>query len=36
MSAWLELVGRPKYQVIRSQVIAPTRPARTIFKVTAS
>ena len=26
MSAWLELDGRPRYQVIRFHVIAPTRP----------
>ena len=28
MSAWLELDGNPRYQVIRFQVIAPTSPAK--------
>ena len=36
MSAWLELEGRPRYQVIRFQVIAPTSPASTTSSVTAS
>ena len=36
MSAWLELDGRPRYQVIRFQVIAPTRPARTTSRVITS
>src|SRR3954453_9486638 len=36
MRAWLELEGRPRYQVIKFQVIAPTSPARTIFSVIAS
>jgi len=31
--AWLELEGRPRYQVIRFQVIAPTSPARTMSSV---
>ncbi len=34
--AWLELEGRPTYQVTRFHVIAPTRPARTTFSVIAS
>src|SRR5919202_3719062 len=34
--AWLELDGRPKYQVIKFQVIAPIRPASTTFRVMAS
>src|SRR5918999_2799900 len=34
--AWLELVGSPRYHVIRSQVIAPTRPARTTSGVMKS
>src|SRR5204862_7347140 len=34
--AWLELEGSPRYQVIRFHVIAPTSPARTIFRVMAS
>src|SRR4051812_42654590 len=33
-SACDELVGRPEYQVIRSQMIAPARPARITEKVT--
>ena len=33
ISAWLELDGSPRYQVIRFQVIAPTRPARTTSSV---
>src|SRR5215204_768958 len=33
MSAWLELDGSPMYQVMRFQVIAPTRPARTMSSV---
>jgi hypothetical protein len=36
IKAWLELEGRPRYQVIRFQVIAPTRPARTISSVMIS
>jgi hypothetical protein len=36
ISAWLELDGRPKYHVIRFQVIAPTSPARMIFSVMTS
>ena len=36
MSAWLELEGRPRYHVIRFQVIAPTRPASTTSRVTTS
>ena len=36
MSAWLELDGSPTYQVMRFQVIAPTRPARTMSSVMAS
>src|SRR5205085_4689904 len=35
ISACEELEGRPKYQVIRFQVIAPTRPANTTVVVTA-
>ncbi len=35
MSACEELDGRPKYQVIRFQAIAPTRPAKTIVGVIA-
>ena len=31
-SAWLELDGRPRYQVVRFQTIAPINPARMIFK----
>ncbi len=34
MSACEELVGRPRYQVIRSQMIAPARPAKITEKVT--
>ena len=33
ISAWLELDGSPRYQVIRFQVIAPTRPASTTSSV---
>ena len=36
MSAWLELEGRPKNQVMRFHVIAPTRPARTTLSVITS
>ena len=36
MSAWLELDGRPRNQVTRFHVIAPTRPARMISSVIAS
>ena len=36
ISAWLELDGRPRYHVIRFQVIAPTSPARTTLSVIAS
>ena len=36
ISAWLELEGRPRYHVIRFQVIAPTRPARTTSSVMTS
>ena len=36
MSAWLELDGSPRYQVIRFQVIAPTRPARITSGVTTA
>ena len=36
ISAWLELDGKPRYQVTRFQVIAPTRPARRMFSVIAS
>ena len=36
ISAWLELDGRPRYHVIRFQVIAPTRPARRMLSVIAS
>jgi hypothetical protein len=36
INAWLELDGSPKYQVIRFQVIAPTRPASTTSRVIAS
>ena len=36
ISAWLELEGRPRYQVTRFQVIAPTSPARMTSGVTAS
>ena len=35
MSACDELVGRPMYQVIRSQTIAPISPAKITAKVTA-
>src|SRR5215216_6403954 len=35
MRAWLELDGRPRYHVMRFHVIAPTRPAKTIFRVIA-
>ena len=35
MSACDELVGNPKYQVIRSQMIAPRRPAKITPNVTA-
>ncbi len=34
MRAWDELVGRPKYQVIRSQVMAPNSPEKITAKVT--
>ena len=34
MSAWDELVGRPKYQVIRSQTMAPVKPLKMTAKVT--
>ena len=36
ISAWLELDGRPRYQVIRFHVIAPTSPASTTSSVIAS
>ena len=36
ISAWLELDGSPKNQVIRFQVIAPTRPAITTSSVITS
>jgi hypothetical protein len=36
MSAWDELVGRPKYQVIRSQMIAPDNPPKITAKLTTS
>jgi hypothetical protein len=36
ISAWLELEGRPRYQVIRFQVIAPTSPASTTSSVMTS
>ena len=36
ISAWEELEGRPKYQVIRFQLIAPIRPAKTIVGVITS
>jgi hypothetical protein len=36
MSACDELEGRPKYQVIRFQAIAPTNPPNTISSVTSS
>src|SRR5919198_3283526 len=36
ISAWDELEGRPKYQVIRFQAIAPIRPPNTISGVTRS
>ena len=36
ISAWLELDGRPRYHVIRFQVIAPTSPASTTLSVIAS
>ena len=36
MRAWLELDGRPRYQVTRFHVIAPTRPAMTTSSVIAS
>ena len=35
MSAWEELDGRPKYQVIRFQEIAPISPAKTTVGVIA-
>src|SRR5438477_7212400 len=35
ISACEELVGRPKYQVMTSQTIAPTRPAKITANVTA-
>src|SRR5437867_4208687 len=35
IKAWEELVGNPKYQVIRSQTMAPIRPAKMTAKVTA-
>ncbi len=35
MSAWEELVGRPNNQVMRSQTMAPTSPAKMTAKVTA-
>jgi hypothetical protein len=34
MSACEELVGRPKYQVMRSHVMAPNRPEKITAKVT--
>src|SRR3954454_14709013 len=33
ISAWLELVGRPRYQVVRFQAIAPISPASTTRRV---
>jgi hypothetical protein len=36
INAWLELDGRPRYQVSRFQVIAPTSPARSTSRVIAS
>ena len=33
-SAWLDDVGRPRYQVMRSQTIAPSRPARITLEST--
>ena len=36
ISAWLELDGRPRNQVMRFHVIAPTRPARMTLSVMAS
>ena len=36
ISAWLELDGRPRYQVTRFHVIAPTSPARMMSSVIAS
>ena len=36
ISAWLELDGSPRNQVIRFQVIAPTRPARMMLSVIAA
>ena len=36
ISAWLELDGRPRNQVMRFHVIAPTRPARMTLSVIAS
>ena len=36
ISAWLELDGRPRYHVMRFQVIAPTRPASRMLSVIAS
>src|SRR5512133_349998 len=36
MRAWEELVGRPKYHVMRSHVIAPISPAKITAKVTTS
>jgi hypothetical protein len=35
MRACEELVGKPKYQVIRSQTIAPINPARITYSLTA-
>src|ERR1051325_8146871 len=35
MSACEELVGRPRYQVMRSQMIAPIRPPKMTAKLTA-
>src|SRR5664280_1280754 len=34
--AWDELVGRPKYQVMMSQAMAPIRPARITYSVAAA
>ncbi len=36
ISAWLELDGMPRYQVMRFQVIAPTSPASTTSSVITS
>jgi len=35
ISAWEELDGSPKYQVMRFQAMAPTRPQKTTVVVTA-